>query len=109
MSLTSQHPPTATQRSRSHRIHRRTVAFAALLLVALAAPALASCGWSPKNSAPQTSADCPAQDTPTAETVRTAIQGVGERWTETSRGHTGDCRLHWVVIGTGDKAPDAAV
>ncbi|MGB5111260.1 MAG: LppP/LprE family lipoprotein [Mycobacterium sp.] len=70
---------------------------------------LASCGWSPPNSAPQSSSDCPAGDTPTAETVKTAVQKVGERWTETSRGHTGDCRLHWVVTGTGDDADDAAV
>ncbi|AXK74843.1 MULTISPECIES: LppP/LprE family lipoprotein [Mycobacteriaceae] len=109
MSLTSTHPPTATQWSRSRRIHRRSVAFAAASLAALAVPSLASCGWSPKNSAPQTTAECSAEDTPTAETLRTAIEGVGQRWTETARGHTGDCRLHWVVIGTGDKAPDAAV
>lgn len=71
--------------------------------------ALASCGWSPPNSAPQSTSDCPVEDTPTAETVKTAVQKVGERWSEVSRGNTGDCRLHWVVIGTGDTAPDAAV
>ncbi|MGU3499634.1 LppP/LprE family lipoprotein [Mycobacterium sp. C31M] len=76
--------------------------------VAAAALTVASCGWSPQNSAPQAASDCPAEDTPTVETVKAAIAEVGERWTETSRGHTGDCRLHWVVIGTGDTAPDAA-
>ncbi|MGW0160459.1 LppP/LprE family lipoprotein [Mycobacterium sp. NPDC003323] len=70
---------------------------------------LAACGWSPENSAPPSAADCSAEDTPSVETVRTAIAGVGDGWTETARGHTGDCRLHWVVIGAGDRAPDAAV
>ncbi len=70
---------------------------------------LASCGWSPPNSGPQSSSDCPAEDTPTAETITAAVQKVGSGWTETTRGHTPDCRLHWVVIGTGDDALDAPV
>jgi hypothetical protein len=85
------------------RLSRTAPALVALTFV------ISSCGWSPPNSAPQSSSDCPAEDTPTAETVKTAVQKVGERWTQTSLGNTGDCRLHWVVIGTGDKAPDAAV
>lgn len=85
------------------RLSRTAPALAALTFL------LASCGWSPPNSAPQSSSDCPAGDTPTAETIRTAVQQVGAEWTETSRGHTGDCRLHWVVIGTGDTAQDAPV
>lgn len=79
---------------------------AALLALAFTA---AGCGWSPQNSAPQATADCSAEDTPSVQTVRTAVEEYGQRWTETARGHTGDCRLHWVVIGTGDTAPDAAV
>lgn len=98
-------PPRATKWSLRRSVRRH---FVTLALTA-AALTLTSCGWSPQNSAPQATSDCAASDTPTAETVRTAIEKVGERWTETSRGHTGDCRLHWVVIGTGDTAPDAAV
>ncbi len=57
---------------------------------------LASCGWSPPNSAPPSTSDlAPAEDTPTAETIKTAVQQVGERWREVSAGNTGDCRLHW--------------
>lgn len=84
------------------RLSRTAPALATLMLVA-------SCGWSPENSAPPSASDCPVEDSPTVETVTAAIEKVGERWTETDRGHTGDCRLHWVVIGTGDTAPDAAV
>lgn len=75
----------------------------------LAVPLIASsCGWKPPNSAPPTSAGCKTEDTPSADTVAVAVQGLGGRWHETSSGHTGDCRLHWVVVGTGDTAPDAA-
>ncbi|MBI3223712.1 MAG: LppP/LprE family lipoprotein [Mycolicibacterium cosmeticum] len=68
----------------------------------------ASCGWSPPNSGSTQPGGCKAEDTPTADTVSAAVQGMGDRWHETANGHTGDCRLHWVIVSTGDTAPDAA-
>jgi hypothetical protein len=85
------------------RLSRTLPLLASVTLVA------ASCGWSPPNAGPSSSTGCKTEDTPSADTVATAVQGLGSGWHETARGHTGDCRLHWVVVGTGDTALDAPV
>lgn len=62
-----------------------------------------ACGW--KASAPPTARPdtCKESDGPTADTVRRAITAVpvavpGTIWVEIGRGHTRNCRLHWVQI-----------
>lgn len=61
------------------------------------------CGWKPP-AAPQARPDtCKDSDGPTADTVRRAITAVpiavpGTIWVEMGRGHTRNCRLHWVQI-----------
>ena len=70
-----------------------------ILLVLLAS----ACGGKP-TTAPAPRADtCKQSDGPTAETVRRAIASVpvevaGSSWVEIARGHTKNCRLHWVQI-----------
>jgi hypothetical protein len=80
-----------------------------LFTIALIASA---CGWSPTNSGSPAPDECSAADTPTPDTVKTAVEPLGSGWHEVSRGHTGNCRLHWVVAGTAadaSTAPDNAV
>lgn len=61
------------------------------------------CGWKP-TPPPQARPDtCKDSDGPTADTVRQAITAVpiaipGTIWVEMGRGHTRNCRLHWVQI-----------
>lgn len=61
------------------------------------------CGWKP-TAPPQARPDtCKDSDGPTADTVRQAITAVpiaipGTIWVEMGRGHTRNCRLHWVQI-----------
>lgn len=61
------------------------------------------CGWKP-TAPPQARPDtCKESDGPTADTVRRAITAVpiaipGTIWVEMGRGHTRNCRLHWVQI-----------
>lgn len=61
------------------------------------------CGWKPP-APPQARPDtCKDSDGPTADTVRRAITAVpiavpGTIWVEMGRGHTRNCRLHWVQI-----------
>lgn len=70
-----------------------------MVLVLLAS----GCGWKPP-APPQARPDtCKASDGPTADTVRQAITAVpiaipGTIWVEIGRGHTRNCRLHWVQI-----------
>nr|WP_318546834.1 LppP/LprE family lipoprotein [Mycobacterium lepraemurium] len=70
-----------------------------MVLVLLAS----GCGWKPP-APPQGRPDtCKASDGPTADTVRQAITAVpiaipGTIWMEIGRGHTRNCRLHWVQI-----------
>ncbi|OBI17249.1 hypothetical protein A5714_01200 [Mycobacterium sp. E2462] len=62
-----------------------------------------ACGWKasvPPAARPDT---CTESDGPTADTVRRAITAVpvavpGTIWVEIGRGHTRNCRLHWVQI-----------
>lgn len=80
------------------RIARVIAALAVIALVAV------GCGWSPPSAPQPTSVACTRADGPSAGTVRQAIAGLpqGASWRETSRGHTPDCRLHWVVVAAGD-------
>lgn len=85
-------------------------------LTAIAASSLvlvsAGCGWSPPGG-PQAKPDtCTPADGPTAETVNyqltTLPAAQGGRWRETARGHTTDCRLHWVQVSQVTGGPAAA-
>jgi hypothetical protein len=73
-------------------------------LIVICVVLLASaCGWKP-TAPPQARPDtCKDSDGPTADTVRQAITAVpiaipGTIWVEMGRGHTRNCRLHWVQI-----------
>ncbi|WP_040630140.1 LppP/LprE family lipoprotein [Mycobacterium colombiense] len=61
------------------------------------------CGWKPPAPPQARPATCKDSDGPTADTVRRAITAVpiavpGTIWVEMGRGHTRNCRLHWVQI-----------
>jgi hypothetical protein len=77
---------------------------AALLTLGLIA---VGCGWSPPSAPPPKA--CGESDGPSADTVQQAIVGLGAgAWTETARGYTGNCRLHWVQVAqtnTGSERP----
>ncbi len=62
------------------------------------------CGWSPPSAPPTSTQACAPSDAPSPDTVQQAIAGLpqGTQWKEDSRGHTPDCRLNWVVVGSGD-------
>ena len=64
----------------------------------------AGCGWSPPSAPPTSSAACTQADGPPADAVAKQITQLppGGQWRETSRGHTADCQLHWVVVTVGD-------
>ncbi|MCV7154561.1 LppP/LprE family lipoprotein [Mycolicibacterium pyrenivorans] len=65
----------------------------------------AGCGWSPSGPAPTSTADCGPGPAPDAVTAEFALLPPGA-WRDTSRGSTPDCRLHWVIVASGD-APDS--
>jgi LppP/LprE lipoprotein len=73
----------------------------AVLSLGLAA---AGCGWSPPGgSPPTTSAACTQAEGPSAQTVSAEIAKLpSAQWSEIVSGHTADCSLHWVVVGSGD-------
>jgi hypothetical protein len=65
------------------------------------------CGWSPPSTPPTNSVACSPADGPSAEAVQQAIATLpapapGSTWREIARGHTANCRLHWVQVRTGD-------
>jgi hypothetical protein len=61
------------------------------------------CGWSPPSPPPTSTQACGSTDAPSADTVQQAIESLPQaQWKEASRGHTPDCRLNWVVVGSGD-------
>ena len=64
----------------------------------------AGCGWSPPSAPPTSSASCTQAEGPSADSIAHEISQLpaGQQWRETSRGHTPDCQLHWVVVGVGD-------
>ncbi|OBB18023.1 hypothetical protein A5662_00320 [Mycobacteriaceae bacterium 1482268.1] len=63
-----------------------------------------ACGWSPPSPPPTSTQACAPSDAPTPDTVKQAVAGLpqGPQWRETTRGHTPDCRLNWVVVKAGD-------
>src|SRR5512139_628167 len=61
------------------------------------------CGWSPPPATPTTPVSCTHADGPSAASVDSSIKQLpAGRWRESSRGHTADCHLHWVVVTVGD-------
>lgn len=87
------------------RRQRSAVPILALLaLLALIVGLGASgCAWKPPTTRPSPPNTCKDSDGPTADTVRQAIAAVpivvpGSKWVEITRGHTRNCRLHWVQI-----------
>ena len=72
---------------------------AAILLIL----AVAACGSKPLRLPSRPAAACKDSDRPTDDTVRRAVASVpiaipGTTWVEIARGHTGNCRLHWVQL-----------
>ncbi len=72
--------------------------FVILLLLLVSA-----CGGKPTTPPAPRADTCKQFDGPTADTVRQAIASVpvevpGSSWVEIARGHTKNCRLHWVQI-----------
>lgn len=63
-----------------------------------------ACGWSPPGPAPTSTQACGTSDAPSPDTVAQAIAGLpqGAKWTQTTQGNTPDCRLHWLVVKSGD-------
>jgi hypothetical protein len=63
----------------------------------------AGCGWRPPGSPPTSSATCTQAAGPTADSIANEIKQLpAGQWRETSRGHTPDCGLQWVVVTSGD-------
>jgi len=64
---------------------------------------VSACGGKPTTPPAPRADTCKQSDGPTADTVRQAIASVpvevpGSSWVEIARGHTKNCRLHWVQI-----------
>lgn len=79
---------------------------AALLSIGLIS---AGCGWSPPSAPPTTAVSCGPADGPDADTVDAEISKLPPaQWLEIVRGHTADCRLHWVVVTSGDASDSPA-
>src|SRR5689334_9429167 len=85
----------------------------ALLPVGLIA---AGCGWSPPGSPPTNTAGCTAAEGPTQDSIVYEINQLpelpeGQKWRQTTSGHTADCRLHWAQVTSGDAsdAPQQAI
>lgn len=66
-----------------------------------------SCGWSPPPASPTTSVACGQAEGPSTATLDSEIARLpSASWREASRGHSADCRLHWVIVTAG-AAPDS--
>src|ERR1700742_4089519 len=66
---------------------------------------VAACGSDKQSATPATSAagGCTPGDGPSEETVTAEIAKLpAAPWLEVVSGHTNDCSLHWVVVGSGD-------
>ena len=81
-------------------VMRASRSIAVLLSLGLIA---AGCGFNPPGSPPTSSAACIPADGPSADSIANEIKQLpAAQWRETSRGHTPDCCLHWVVVTSGD-------
>lgn len=72
--------------------------------------AAAGCGWSPPGAAPRPPDTCTPADEPAPDIVQRAIATVAPTagpWTEVARGHSLDCRLHWVQVAPTPQQPDS--
>jgi hypothetical protein len=72
---------------------------------------MAGCGWSPPQAPPTQADACAAADGPTPDTVTQAVATLpaapaGAQWKQTASGHTTDCGLHWVKVGSSDATQD---
>lgn len=70
------------------------------------------CGWSPPGTEAPPPDTCTPTDGPSTDTVAAEIDRLprvdGQPWRETARGHTSDCRMHWVqVLPINAPEPDA--
>jgi len=60
------------------------------------------CGSSPTSAPTTTSAECTKDAGPSEDTVAAEIAKLpAAQWEEIVSGHTADCSLHWVVVGSG--------
>jgi hypothetical protein len=79
---------------------------AVVLVLGLIATA---CGFNPPSAPPTTSAGCTQAEGPSADTVTAEIAKLpAAQWFEVLSGHTADCSLHWVVVGSGDASDSPA-
>ena len=79
---------------------------AVVLVLGLIATA---CGSNPPSAPPTTSAACTKDDGPSEDTVTAEIAKLpAAQWFEVLSGHTADCSLHWVVVGSGDASDSPA-
>lgn len=76
------------------------------MLIAVAV-GVVGCGWRPAAPPAPPEDHCTDSDGPTFDTVRRAVAAAGAGWTETARGHTRNCRLHWVKLGRIDAVADS--
>src|SRR3954467_5363795 len=81
-----------------------------LIAVALVLGLIATgCGFNPPSAPPTASAACTQADGPSADTVTAEIAKLpAAQWFEVLSGHTADCSLHWVVVGSGDASDSPA-
>lgn len=84
-----------------------------VIMLSVATLTAAGCGWSPPSASPPKPDTCAPTDGPDPGTVQREIAGTppatpGATWTEVARGHTLDCRLYWVQIGSSTPQPDSA-
>jgi hypothetical protein len=67
------------------------------------------CGFNPPSAPPTTSAGCTQAEGPSADTVTAEIAKLpAAQWFEVLSGHTADCSLHWVVVGSDDASDSPA-
>jgi hypothetical protein len=73
-----------------------------LIAVVFACLLIAGCGADQQASPPTTSAACTKDDGPAEDAVDAAVAKLpAAQWEEIVSGHTADCSLHWVVVGSG--------
>ena len=88
----------------SRRLRPRLPISRAVVTLSTLTALTAACGWSPPAPPPNRISDCGPGPGPDAITAQLATLPPGS-WRDTARGNTGDCRLYWVVVSSGD-APE---